>query len=364
MEKPGEFSYQEGGLRHPDAVPIDITKAPHTVVQDITKITGWWSDEGVLGLEVEHGAISMKGLCESESKAEPPHSASLKMSEGEYFTEIIGQTTGRIERLTFKTSRGTSITFGYDKPGGTSFTLAQKNYRISALTVGIGKQIYFVGAYFTFVPHPSPPLFPQHGVFEEGKESEEFKLDYPKAISYEPPKELCSSGEIKALENPETYGKFNDFDSTIRNPIHNGKKVTIKEIMLYYSAVKRIVLGYRLKYEIRDPTKASGKILELKHVAPNPMTPTLHTVRILDENEVFTKIKGQHDKSTECITYLGFETNLGSVIEAGVKQEAKDKIENFELHSLEGKIIIALSGKVTDALNALGIFCIDIPAKP
>ena len=358
-----EYIYQEGGVRHPDAVAIDIVKHPKVQLKEITKLTGWWGDEGVLGLEIEHRQVSVKGLCEPAHKTEPAHCASLKMADGEYLTEVLGQTTSKIERLTFKTSRGTAITFGNDKPDGTDFRLFQKNYRVAAITVGIGKHMHFIGVYLTFSPSTSPALVPKQGEFGGIKvslEEEEQKNipQYPKAIGYEIPKALPIA-EHKALENPETYGKFNDFEWAIKEPIHGGKKVEIKEVMLYYSTVKKLVLGYRLKYEIRDPTKASGKIVELKHVAPNPLTPTLHVVRIINEGEFITKVKGRRNKATEGITYLAFEMSTGGIIEAGVNvKEAEESSEEFELRGEGDQTIIAFAGKVTNALNAIGIYCI------
>ena len=355
MEAHSDPGYQEGGVRHPDAKMLDITKGRKTDLAEITKLTGWWGDEGVLGLEVEHGSESNKGLCELAKASDPPHSASIRLAEGEYLTQVVGQTTGKIERLTFRTSRGTTITFGNDKPDGTSFKLFQKNYRISALNLGLGKYLYFVGAYFTFVQFPSPPLIPLK--MPEGAKPEELKLDYPKAITYDPPKPICMGDEKKALEDPSMYGKFDDFEWAIKSTIQEGKKVEIREVMLYFSSVKKAVLGYRLKYEIRDPSKASGKIVEFKHVAPNPLTPTLHAIKILDEGEIILSIMGQRRKSDEGIVYLAMKTSLGNVIEAGTKGPTSSAIEEFVLEGKEEKKIIAFAGKLTDCLNAFGIYC-------
>jgi len=363
MVSKGEWMYQEGGLRHPDAVPIDITKYSKSELKEITKITGWWSDQGVLGIEVEHGSINLKGMCDPKGSLEPPHSASLKMADGEYITEIMGQTTKKIERLTFRTSRGTKITFGNDKPEGTEFRLFLKNHKVAAITVGIGQFMHFIGAYFMYSPSMSPPLPPLSSEFAgikmtlEGEENK-YYYEYPKAIGYENPKQIEGIKHL-ALENPETYGKFNDFEAEIKSQILDGKKVNIREIMLYYSTVKKVILGYRLKYEIRDPTKASGKILEIKHVASNPMTPTLHVVKNLEEKEFIVKVIGIRNKATEGFSYISMITNLGNVIEAGIKEKDNAELyDDFELEGKEEKNIIAFAGKVTDSLNAIGIYCI------
>lgn len=352
-----EVLYQEGGIHHPDAVPIDITKHPKVGLKEISKITGWWSDEGVLGLEIEHSGVSVKGLCEPAA-AKPPHCASLKMADGEYLTMIVGQTTGKIEKLTLKTSRGTTITFGNDKEGGNAFTLSHKNHKIAAISVGISKYVHFIGAYFVPVIGASPAFIPQQestAVPTMSLDGEETKWyhQYPKAIQYEKPKALPMA-EHKALADPETYGRFDDFVWAIKSPIQEKKKVWIKEIMLYYSTSKKIVLGYRVKYEIRDPEKATGKVLELKHVAPNPLTPTMHVHQMLDENEFLLKVSGRKAKATNAITYLAFTTSSGKLIEIGEKEDE----EEFVLEGKKEKNIIALAGKVTDALNELSIYCI------
>lgn len=352
-----EALYQEGGIHHPDAVPIDITKHPKVGLKEISKITGWWSDEGVLGLEIEHDEVSVKGLCESAPSSKPPHCASLKMADGEYLTMIVGQTTGKIERLTFKTSRGTAITFGHDKTGGNVFTLAHKNHKVGAVSLGISKYVHFIGAYFIpvigasplFMPQQDIPPAPSMSLDEEAK----WYQRYPKAIEYKEAKALPAVVH-KALVDPETYGRFDDFNWAIKAPIQGNKKVWIREIMLYYSTLKKTVLGYRLKYEIKDPKKATGKILELKHVAPNPMTPTMHIHRMLDESEFLLKVTGRRSKELNAITYLAFTTNTEKLIEIGEKEEG----EEFVLEGEKEKNIIALAGKVTDALNELSIYCI------
>ena len=352
-----ENLYQEGGVHHPDAVPIDISKHPKVDLKGISKITGWWSDEGVLGIEVEHGGVSVKGLCEQSDKAKPPHCASLKMADGEYLTEIVGQTSGKIERVTFKTSRGTSITFGNDKPDGTSFDLAHKNHKIAAISLGVSKCLYFIGAYFTPVVDASPALIPKEGNINAPElsleEEKKWYHQYPKAIEYEKPKALPMT-EHKALADPETYGRFNDFDWAIKNPVLEGKKIWIKEIMLYYSTVKKFVLGYRLKYEILDPSKATGKIIELKHVAPNPMTPTIHIHQTIDEKDFIVKVIGRKNLETDAITYLAFITNMGKCVEVGEKEGG----EEFSMEGKEEKNIIAMAGKVTHALNEISIYSI------
>eukprot|EP00826_Nyctotherus_ovalis_P009813 TRINITY_DN1259_c0_g1_i12.p1 TRINITY_DN1259_c0_g1~~TRINITY_DN1259_c0_g1_i12.p1 ORF type:complete len:358 (-),score=107.91 TRINITY_DN1259_c0_g1_i12:50-1123(-) len=352
-----EALYQEGGIHHPDAVAIDITKHPKVGLREISKVTGWWSDEGVLGLEIEHGAVSVKGLCESP-QSKPPHSASLKMADGEYLTVIAGQTTDKIERLTFRTSRGTMITFGNDKPEGSSFILSHKNHKVAAISLGIAKHVHFIGAYFVPVIGASPALVPQQEITIADKmsldgEEEKWYKKYPKAIEYKKMQALPMA-DVKALADPETYGRFNDFEWAIKNPIKEKKKVWIKEIMLYYSTVKRFVLGYRLKYEIKDPKKTTGKIVELKHVAPNPFTPTMHVHQMLDENEFLSKVSGRRNKDTKAITYLALTTNSGKCIEIGEKEGD----EEFVLEGEKEKNVIALAGKVTDALNELSIYCI------
>ena len=65
--------------------------------------------------------------------------------------------------------------------------------------------------------------------------------------------------EKKALDNPETYGRFDDFDFVARGALQEGKKVRIREIMLYYTAVRQLVLGYKMKYEILESDKPIGK---------------------------------------------------------------------------------------------------------
>jgi len=352
-----EALYQEGGIHHPDAIPIDITKQPKIQLKEISKITGWWSDQGVLGLEIEHGEVSVKGLCESTPKSKAPHCTSLRMADGEYLTIIAGQTTGKIERLTFKTNRGTTITFGNDKNEGNDFMLMHKNHKVAVISLGISKHVHFVGAYFVPVIGASPSLIPQEDIplapsislDEEAK----WYHKYPKAIAYEKPKALPMA-QYKALADPETYGRFNDFAWAIKAPVQENKKVWIKEIMLYYSTLKKTVLGYRLKYEIRDPEKATGKILELKHVAPNPMTPTIHVHKMLDESEFLSKVTGKINKGSNAITYLAFTTSSGKLIEIGEKEGG----EEFVLEGEKEKNIIALAGKVTDALNELSIYCI------
>ncbi len=353
METTSKFTYQEGGVRHPDAKTVDVTKDQKVELKEISKIAGWWSDEGVLGLEVTHGDIVMRGMCETAGKDEPPHCASLKMSDGEYLTEVVGQTSGKIERLTFRTSRGTMITFGNDKSKGSLFKLLQKNHKIAALNLGVGKYLYYIGAHFAFVQFPSPPLAPLSG--PSSAMAEEFTLEYTKAIGYEVLKEIAPAQEKKALCDPATYGRFDDYEREIKSSVDEGKLVSIREVILYYSAIKKVVLGYRMKYEIRDLSKISGKIIELKHVAANPMTPTLHCVKSMDEGENIISVKGKKNMKMDAITYLELRTNLGKVAEAGCKDEGAD-IEDFELKGKEGEIVIAFAGKVTDALNSLTVF--------
>jgi hypothetical protein len=326
---------------------------------EITKLTGWWSDEGVLGLEVEHGGISVKGICERLSQEKPPHCASLKMADHEFLTEIEGQISNKIERLTFKTSRGTAITFGKDKTEGSIsfFKLSQKNHRIAAIRIGVAKYLYYIGAYFGSFPSVSPSAGISFEPMNDTKEITEERKSFPsgpKAIEYEPRKALPMI-ERRALEDPKTYGKFNDFHWAIKNSVQMNKRLHIKEIMLFYSMVKRQVLGYRLKYEICDEGKPSGKIVELKHVAPNPLTPTLHVIQSLDEKEYIVKLKGRRNKKTEAISYIAFITSAEKTIEIGGKEPEEDE-EEFTLDSGEGKKIIAFAGKVTDALNEIAIY--------
>lgn len=357
MESAVDQTYQEGGIRYPDAVAVDLEKGSAAEMPEITKLTGWWSDEGVLGLEVEHGGISVKGVCERLSHDKPPHCASLRMSDHEYLTAIEGQLTSKIERLTFRTSRGTAITFGEDKAQGTLFKLCQKNYRVAAIRLGVAKYFYFIGAYFGPLPtvSPSVELSPTSvtDTKEIVKESKRFP-EYMKAIEYEPRKALPMV-ERKALEDPKTYGKFNDFQWAIQNSVEQNKRLHINEVMLFYSMVKRQVLGYRLKYEICDKGKQSGKIVELRHVAPNPLTPTLHVIQSLDENEYVTQLAGRRNRATEAISYLAFITTAGKRIEIGAKQGNEGE-EEFVLDSGKGKKIIAFAGKVTDALNEIAIY--------
>ncbi len=353
MESESKFTYQEGGARHPETTMLDLTKETKTELKEISKITGWWSDEGVLGLEVSHGDLIMKAMCEAGKKAEPPHCASLKMADREYLTEVIGQSSGKIERLTFRTSRGTTITFGSSQPSGALFKLLQKNHKVAALSVGVGEFIHSVGAYFAFVQFPSPPLAPKPA--SASAEAEEFKLEFSKSASYDASQSLSAMTEKKALYDPATYGKFDDYGSAIKSPLMEGKQVTMKEIMLYFSIPKKVVLGYRLKYEIRDPAKPTGKIVELKHVAPNPMTPTLHAMRVLDEGETIVEVKGKRNKHTDSIQYLEMRTSMGNVVEAGSKEESVS-VADFELKGKEGENVIAFAGKVTDALNSLTVF--------
>lgn len=350
-------TYQEGGIRYPDAITVDLERGAKAEMPEISKLTGWWSDEGVLGLEIEHGAISLKGVCERLSENKPPHCASLKMADHEFLTVIEGQITNKIERLTFRTSRGTAITFGEDKSKGTIFKLAQKNHRIAAIRIGVSKYFYFIGAYFGTFPSISPSMgLPTESMADVKKIVEESKSfpQYPKAIQYEPRKALPML-ERKALEDPKTYGKFNDFQWAIQNSVEQNKRLHIKEIMLFYSMVKRQVLGYRLKYEICDKGKPSGKVVELRHVAPNPLTPTLHVIEALDEKEYVIRLKGRRNKSTEAISYLAFITSEGRTIEIGGKDTEEDE-EEFILDSGEGKKIIAFAGKITDALNEIAIY--------
>jgi len=359
MESSIDLTYQEGGIRHPDAFTVDLEKDTKIDIPEITRLTGWWSDEGVLGLEIEHGGISVKGVCERLTEEKPPHCGSLRMADHEFLTEIEGQISNKIERLTFKTSRGTTITFGEGKEEGSTsfFKLNQKNHRIAAIRIGVAKYLYFIGAYFGNIPSVSPSMRasaePMTDIKDIIGESKSFPSG-PKAIGYEARKALPML-EKKALEDPKTYGTFNDFHWAIKNSVEQNKHLRITEVMLFYSMVKRQVLGYRLKYEIRDKEKPSGKIVELRHVAPNPLTPTLHVIQPLDEKEYIIKLKGRRNKETKAISYIAFITSAEKTIEIGGK-ESEENEEEFILDSGEGKKIIAFAGKVTDALNEIAIY--------
>jgi hypothetical protein len=373
MDNPREPGYQEGGLRHPDAAQYDITKAGGPVpVPELTKITGWWNEESLMGLEIEYGsaAVSTKAMCVEGTRNDPPHCASLRLAQDEYFTEVAGLVSNKVDQISFRTSRGTLISFGIARAESTPFKLAQKNCKVTAVSVGVGERIYFVGAYFALVstsgpgvakveseeeqkasaaiPAPAPPSVSVSALF----------ASYPKAITYTSPKAICL-GEKKALENPETFGRFDDFEFVARGPLQENKKVRVREIMLYFTAVRRLVLGYKMKYEILEPDKPVGKIIEVKHVAANPLTPTLHAVKLLDEGETITQIRGKSNKATQQITYLAIVMSTGAVLEGGVQEgpDSPESVENFVLEGKDEKNIIALAGKVTDSLNALGIYC-------
>eukprot|EP00831_Metopus_contortus_P040752 TRINITY_DN31934_c0_g1_i1.p2 TRINITY_DN31934_c0_g1~~TRINITY_DN31934_c0_g1_i1.p2 ORF type:complete len:109 (-),score=37.71 TRINITY_DN31934_c0_g1_i1:78-404(-) len=53
MEEEKGYSYHEGGIRHPDSIAIDPLKEGRPI-KSITRVTGYWGEDGIVGLEVDY----------------------------------------------------------------------------------------------------------------------------------------------------------------------------------------------------------------------------------------------------------------------------------------------------------------------